>query len=90
MAGISETDEVVAGSTDSDDVYVSSDLSAIPQEIVKVNVVTGRRQPYVAVSPVDPAGIVGMTPPLFSGDEKRYVYTQVRELSILYVATGLK
>jgi eukaryotic-like serine/threonine-protein kinase len=90
MAGISETDEVVAGSTDSDDVYVSSDLSAIPQQIVKVNVLTGRRQPYVAVSPVDPAGIVGMTPPLFSGDEKRYVYTQVRELSILYVATGLK
>jgi serine/threonine protein kinase/Tol biopolymer transport system component len=90
ITGLTETDEVVAGSTDSDVVYVSPDLSAIPLQIVKVNIATGRRQPFVAVSPSDPAGIVALSRPIFSGDEKRYIYTQVRELSVLYVATGLK
>ena len=88
--GLTETDEVVSGSADSDVVYVSPDLSAIPLQIVKVNIATGRRQPFITVSPRDPAGIVSLSRPIFSGDGKRYVYTQVRELSVLYVASGLK
>jgi eukaryotic-like serine/threonine-protein kinase len=90
ITGLTETDEVVAGSADSDAVYVSPDLSAIPLQIVKVDVATGRRQPFLAVSPTDSPGIVSLSRPIFSGDEKRYVYTQVRELSVLYVASGLK
>jgi eukaryotic-like serine/threonine-protein kinase len=90
ITGLAETDEVVAGSADSDVVYVSPDLAAIPLQIVKVDVATGRRQSFVAVSPSDPAGIVSLSRPIFSGDEKRYVYTQARELSVLYVASGLK
>ena len=45
---------------------------------------------FVTVSPTDPAGLVGLDSPIFSDDEKHYVYTQVRELSVLYVASGLK
>jgi dipeptidyl aminopeptidase/acylaminoacyl peptidase len=83
ITGLTETDEVVGGSADSDVVYVSPDLSAIPLQLVRVNIATGRRQSFVAVSANDPAGIVPLSRPIFSGDEKRYVYTQVRELSIL-------
>jgi hypothetical protein len=90
ITGLTETDEVVAGSADSDAVYVSPDPSAIPLQILKVDVATGRRQPFLAVSPTDSSGIVSLSRPIFSGDEKRYVYTQVRELSVLYVAGGLK
>ena len=90
VAGVTEVDEVIGGSADSDVLYVSPDPAAIPQQIVKVNIGTGRREPFVTVSPTDPAGLVGLDSPIFSGDEKRYVYTQLRELSVLYVATGLK
>jgi hypothetical protein len=90
VAGLTESDRVIGGSTDSDVVYVLPDTSAIPEQIVKLNIATGRRQPLVTVSPTDPAGIVFLSRPIFSGDEKRCVYTQVRELSVLYVATGLK
>jgi dipeptidyl aminopeptidase/acylaminoacyl peptidase len=90
VAGVTEVDEVIGGSGDSDVLYLSPDSAAIPQQIVKVNIGTGRREPFVTVSPTDPAGLVGLDSPIFSGDEKRYVYTQFRELSVLYVATGLK
>jgi hypothetical protein len=90
VTAVTETDWVVGGSTNSDVLYVSPDRAAIPLQIVKVNIGTGRREPFVTVSPTDPAGLVGLDSPIFSSDEKRYVYTQVRELSVLYVATGLK
>jgi hypothetical protein len=90
ITGVTETDEVIGGSTDSDVVYVLPDASAIPEQIVKLNIATGRRQPFVTVSPTDPAGIVSLSRPIFSGDGKQYIYTQVRGLSVLYVATGLK
>ena len=90
VAGVTEVDEVIGGSPDSEFIYVSPDRSAIPQQIMKVNLATGRRQSFVTVSPSDPAGIVYLSRPIFSSDGKRYVYTQVRELSVLYVVTGLK
>ena len=46
--------------------------------------------PLLRVTPSDPARIVALGSPLFSTDEKEYIYSQVRELSVLYVATGLK
>ena len=58
--------------------------------ILKVNIATGLRRPLVTVSPTDPAGIVGVSPPLFTVNERRYVCDQARELSVLYVATGIK
>jgi hypothetical protein len=83
VAGVAEADEVIGGSTDSDALYVSPDPSAIPKQIMKVNIA-------VTISPADPAGVVSLSRAIFSSDEKRYIYNQVRELSILYAATGLE
>lgn len=100
--GVTEADDVIGGSADSEVVYVSSDASAIPQQtsqeilrilkmnVVKVNIVTGRRQPFVTISPSDAAGIVGLSPPRFTGDGKQYVFNQYRQLSVLYVVNGLR
>jgi eukaryotic-like serine/threonine-protein kinase len=90
VAGVTEVDDVIGGSADSDVLYVSPDPAAIPQQIVKLNIGSGRRESFLAVSPTDPAGLIGLDSPIFSSDEKHYVYTQARELSVLYVATGLK
>ena len=90
VTGVTEADEVVGGSPDSEVVYVSPDTAAVPQQIIKLNVVTGRRQPFVTVSPSDAAGIVGLGRPHFSSDGKKYVYNQYRQLSVLYVASSLK
>ena len=90
VAGLTDADEVIGGSPDAENLYVSPDASAVPQQIIKVNVVTGRREPFITISPFDAAGIVGLGRPYFSNDGKRYVYNQFRELSVLYVANALK
>jgi eukaryotic-like serine/threonine-protein kinase len=90
VAGVGESDRVIGGSINSDVLYVSSDSSAISMQVTKVNITTGQRQPFLTISPTDSAGIVGLSRPIFSSDEKRYIYNQVRELSVLYMATGLK
>jgi dipeptidyl aminopeptidase/acylaminoacyl peptidase len=90
LAGLTETDQVIGGSADSDIVYVSSGDSATRRQVVKVNIANGQRQPFVTVSPADSIGIAHVGRPIFSADGKRFVYLQVRQLSVLYVATGLE
>jgi serine/threonine protein kinase len=90
IAGITDSDEVIGGASESDALYVTPDPSAFPLQVFKLNTSTGLRQPFVSIQPADSAGIIAVFDPIFSADERRYVYTQVRELSVLYVATGLK
>jgi eukaryotic-like serine/threonine-protein kinase len=90
VAGVNKAEQVVGASSDSDIIYVSTDSSAVTRKIVKVNVTTGQRLPFVTVSPNDSAGVLGLFQPIFTPDEKQYVETQVREFSVLFVATGLK
>ena len=90
VTSVNKAERVVGASPDSDIIYVSTDSSAVARKIVKVNVTTGQRQPFVTVSPNDPAGVLGMFQPIFTSDQKQYVETQVREFSVLFVASGLK
>jgi eukaryotic-like serine/threonine-protein kinase len=90
VTGLTDSDQVIGGAPESDVLYVTPDASAIPLQIFKVNMATGLRQPFVNVSPMDPAAVVYLSSPIFTADEKRYVYTQIRALSTLYVAAGLK
>jgi hypothetical protein len=90
VAGIAQTDTLIGGAPVADAVYVSPDHAAIPQQIVKVNIITGLRQSFAAISPTDPAGILTLGTPIITADGKRYVGTQIRQVSVLYVATGLK
>jgi serine/threonine protein kinase len=90
IAGITDSDEVIGGASDSDTLYVTPDASAFPLQVFKLNITTGLRHPFVSIQAADSAGIIAVFDPIFSADEQRYVYTQIRELSVLYVATGLK
>jgi eukaryotic-like serine/threonine-protein kinase len=90
VTAVSDSDRVIGGSPSAEIVYLTPDTSAVPQQILKLNLGTGLRQPFVNVSPADPAGIVALSSPIFTPGEKRYVYTQVRAFSVLYVAMGLR
>jgi eukaryotic-like serine/threonine-protein kinase len=90
IVGISRDDILVDGSPDSDDVYVTPARSAIPLQIIKLNILTGLRQPFASISPTDYAGLLGLSLPVITADQTKYVCRQVRAVSVLYVATGLK
>ena len=60
-------------------------------QVFKVHIANGLRQPFISVSPNDRAGLASLwSAPIFSRDEKRYVYTEFRQFSVLYIAAGLK
>ena len=90
LSFIRENEHVIGGSPHSNDIYLSKRLSAASLEVEKVNITTAKREPMMTIAPLDPAGITHVFGPALSGDGKRYVYGQVRELSVLYVASGLK
>ena len=90
VTGLLDSDEIVGSSAESDVLYVTPDSSAVPQQILKVNLKTSRRDPFITLSPSDPAGIIAIWKPIFSKDENRWIYNQARGLSILYIANGLK
>lgn len=66
VASITQSDTLIGGSPEEDEVYVSLDRSVIPQEIMKVNIATGKRQSFAEISPTDPAGILGLGTPCHS------------------------
>lgn len=90
IVGVSRDDILVDGSADSDDVYVTPARHAIPLQIMKLNILTGLRQPFTSISPTDSAGLLGLGLPVITADQTKYVGRQVRAVSVLYVATGLK
>jgi Tol biopolymer transport system component len=63
---------------------------SIPLKIARVDLATGRREPWKEMSPADPAGVQSIVDIRFSADEKSYAYSTMRVLSDLYVVDGLK
>jgi Tol biopolymer transport system component len=81
--------ELVAGfASDSRSMYVYH-RGEIPINVSRLDVATGRRQLWRALTPADPGGVSDVAPlPTPSGDS--YVYTYNRTLSDLYLVEGLE
>ena len=90
VRGLTDADAVIGGSPTSDILYVASEPAKIPVHVIKLNLTTGLRQPFVELSPLDPRGIRGIFDIYIAADGEHYVFTQVRELSVLYLAEHLK
>ena len=58
--------------------------------VVRVDVVSGRRELWKEFAPSDPAGVVEIQAIELTPDASAYAYTYVRILSELYVAEGLR
>ena len=63
---------------------------SIPVKVTRVDLATGRREPFKEIVPADPAGVQSIPLLLFSDDGKSYAYSSMRVLSDLYVVDGLK
>ena len=64
--------------------------SNVPVEVTRVDIATGRREPWKEIAPADPAGVQSIPSLRFSADGKSYAYSVGRMLSDLYVVDGLK
>lgn len=62
----------------------------LPVKITRVDLATGRREPFREIVPADPAGVQDIPTIRFSRDGKSYAYSVGRILSDLFVVDGLK
>ena len=62
----------------------------LPLKIERLDLATGRRQPWKEIAPADPAGVQNVVSIRFSADQKAYAYSILRVLSDLFVVDGLK
>jgi eukaryotic-like serine/threonine-protein kinase len=64
--------------------------ASVPVKVTRVNIATGRREPFKEIMPADPAGVQSIPTLRFSADGKSYAYSIGRILSDLFVVDGLK
>jgi serine/threonine protein kinase len=62
----------------------------IPARVVRVDLLTGRKQPVTEFAPIDPVGLTGFVTARITPDGKSYAYTYERVLSELYLVDGVK
>lgn len=78
-------------------VGISSDGKAIlvrtrtlPVRVSRLDIATGRREPWRVITPADTAGLKSVPSIHFSDDGKSYAYSSFRILSDLFVVDGMK
>jgi hypothetical protein len=81
-------EEIVCWSADSRALLVFK--YAVPAEVHRVEITTGRSRMLFQLAPSDTAGVTVVGPVLMTPDARTYVYTYTRILSDLYVAAGLR
>jgi hypothetical protein len=89
VKGIEPDELPFAWSSDSRGIIVSK-ASVIPTSVERVDLATGKRTRLRELSPPDRGGIIGMFATQWLEDGRGYSYTYVRELSRLFVVTGVK
>ena len=62
----------------------------LPIRVARVDIATGRREPWKTIAPADTAGLKSIPSLRFSDDGKSYAYSSFRILSDLYVVDGMK
>jgi hypothetical protein len=61
----------------------------VPVRISRIDLATGRREPWRELVPADAAGITSLRP-IVAADGETYAYTFIRELSELYLLKGAR
>jgi len=63
--------------------------TTVPMHITKLDIDTGKREPFKDIEPGDLAGLKSIPSIRFSANGKSYAYSTFRILSDLYIVSGL-
>jgi eukaryotic-like serine/threonine-protein kinase len=89
IPGLPGDDEVLTWSVDGRYLFVRERVGSMPARIQRLDMKTGKREPWKDLRPTDAAGVhnlfVFLTP-----DGRSYLYSYSRELSDLFLVEGLK
>jgi len=89
LADAEPGESVIRWSGDGRYLYLRQQAGATTLKVSRLNVATGRREPWKELQPPDPVG-VQMGPVVMTPDGNTYVYSFQRDICTLYLADGLK
>jgi Tol biopolymer transport system component len=87
--GAQAGEQPVRWSSDGRWLYVR-ERAVLPVHVVRVEVATGRREPWKELSPSDTSGVAGIFGLRVAPEAGAYAYTYGRILSNLYIASGIR
>jgi eukaryotic-like serine/threonine-protein kinase len=90
VPGIHPGELVASVASDGHSVLALSVNGHTSQDVVRVDLATGRRELFKKLSPADPAGTFLFPSGAFTPDGKYFAYTYARTLSELYSVDGLR
>ena len=88
ITGLSPDEEVAGWTEEPGIVYVR--VGGIPARFFRLELATGRRKFVRELQPADPVGLRVMTNTVLTPDGRSYAYVYARELSDLYLVSGLR
>ncbi len=88
IPGTDKKDSIIQWTPDGKWLYVAE--YGNPAKIFRLDIATGKREPWKELVPSDPAGVGGIGPIHVTPDGKSYVYSLYRDLTDLYLVQGLK
>jgi len=89
VPGFVEGDRPFRWSADGRALFLLRD-GEVPAPVFRLDLATGRREPWKEFMPSDPAGVGLINPVFLTPDGRHYVYSFRRVLSDLYLAEGIR
>lgn len=89
-AGFKPGDDFLRWSGDGRSLFVWRRDSLSAARVFRLDLATGRREPWIEIRPPDPAGVCVFASLVLTPDGKSYAYTYGRLLTDLYLAEGLR
>jgi hypothetical protein len=82
-------DQPLRWSADGRSLFVRRGLG-LPARIERLEIATGKRQPWKELRPADPAGVFGISRVVVTPDGMSYAYTCASSIGSLYLAEGIR
>jgi Tol biopolymer transport system component len=89
LPGVVAGDSVLRWTADGRGLFVTR-RTGLPARIERVDIATGQRTLWKELLPIDRAGLVDVGRYFLSADGRSYVYSYRRNISTLYVGTGVR
>jgi eukaryotic-like serine/threonine-protein kinase len=87
VPGGTPEDEPLRWSADGRSLFVRRG-SGVPARVERVEIATGRRQPWKVLQTADPAGVFDISSVVITPDGRSYAYTFASQIGTLYLAEG--
>ena len=90
VPGLEAGDTPLRWSADGRHLFLRARGAGLPARVMRLDPATGRREDWMALQPIDPAGVVGVGSIVLTPDGGTYVYEYLRSLSDLYLVEGMR